>query len=93
MVTQMQGADTRLVNYSSQLNSRYETLKANMRDLVKRWGDYVHDHQNYQSNYSQCTEWVATLKKRQEVRKVYEKKSILLSVKLKTFIESGNALY
>ena len=67
MVTQMQGADTRLVNYSSQLNSRYETLKANTRDLVNRWQDYVRDHQSYQSNYSQCVEWVQTLKKRQEV--------------------------
>ena len=67
MVTQMQGADTRLVNYSSQLNSRYETLKSNTRDLVNRWQDYVRDHQSYQSNYSQCVEWVETLKKRQEV--------------------------
>lgn len=31
MVSHMQGADTRLVNYSSQLNSRYETLKTNLR--------------------------------------------------------------
>ena len=31
MVTHMQGADPRLINYSSQLNSRYETLKNNMR--------------------------------------------------------------
>jgi len=31
MVANMQGADSRLVNYSQQLNSRYETLKSNLR--------------------------------------------------------------
>lgn len=31
MVSHMQGADTRLVNYSAQLNTRYETLKSNLR--------------------------------------------------------------
>ena len=31
MVAHMQGADSRLVNYSGQLNSRYETLKTNLR--------------------------------------------------------------
>jgi prefoldin subunit 5 len=31
MVSHMQGADSRLVNYSSQLHSRYEHLKTNLR--------------------------------------------------------------
>lgn len=31
MVSHMQGADARLVNYSQQLSSRYETLKTNLR--------------------------------------------------------------
>lgn len=34
MVSHMQGADTRLVNYSSQLNSRYEHLKTNLRVCI-----------------------------------------------------------
>lgn len=41
MVSHMQGADSRLVNYSSQLNSRYETLKSNLRVSSLFFGMFV----------------------------------------------------
>ncbi|KAH3846187.1 muscle-specific protein 300 kDa-like isoform X2 [Dreissena polymorpha] len=66
MVSHMEGVDSRLVNYSSQLNFRYETLRTNLQSAVIRWQNYVHEHQAYSTNYTKCTERLDTIQHRLE---------------------------
>ncbi|KAL5008450.1 hypothetical protein ScPMuIL_014031 [Solemya velum] len=67
MGAQVQGADTRLINYSTQLNTRYEAVKNHTKEVSGRWQDYVAEHQEYEANHSQCIEWISTLQKRLQV--------------------------
>ncbi|KAL8590280.1 hypothetical protein ACOMHN_006396 [Nucella lapillus] len=67
MVAQVQGSDTRLHNYNSQLMSRYEAVKNTAKDVIGRWQEFVDDHVAYQNNYTQCSEWVAALQKRLQI--------------------------
>ncbi|KAK7104412.1 hypothetical protein V1264_019133 [Littorina saxatilis] len=67
MASQVHGSDARLSNYSSQLVSKYEALKGTARDVIGRWEEFVEDHSVYHNNYAQCSEWVATLRKRLQI--------------------------
>lgn len=35
--------------------------------MIGRWQEFAEDHAVYQNNYTQCIEWVATLRKRLQV--------------------------
>ncbi|XP_025103982.1 nesprin-1-like isoform X4 [Pomacea canaliculata] len=67
MAAQVQGSDTRLSSYGSQLLSKYDAIKTLAREVTNQWEEFVEDHLVYQNSYSHCLEWVATLRKRLQV--------------------------
>ncbi|KAK3090120.1 hypothetical protein FSP39_009339 [Pinctada imbricata] len=67
MASQVQGADSRLVNFSTQLNTRYQTVKNSLRDLIHKLQDHAREHEAYNENFSECAEWVNTLARRLQV--------------------------
>uniref|UniRef100_A0A2C9KCB0 Calponin-homology (CH) domain-containing protein n=1 Tax=Biomphalaria glabrata TaxID=6526 RepID=A0A2C9KCB0_BIOGL len=67
MAAQVQTSDPRLASYSTQLATKYETLKNLARETIAKWEDYVEEHKVFEENYTQCIEWVDTLRKRLQV--------------------------
>ncbi|XP_074648980.1 muscle-specific protein 300 kDa-like isoform X3 [Tubulanus polymorphus] len=51
------GGDNYVSSQAQQLNSRYQNLVVNAKELVRRWGQYVTDHVNYQETYTECKAW------------------------------------
>ncbi|KAH9507324.1 hypothetical protein Btru_056910, partial [Bulinus truncatus] len=67
MAAQVQTTDPRLASYSTQLATKYETLKNLAKETIAKWADYVEEHEVFEENYTQCMEWVDTLRKRLQV--------------------------
>ncbi|KAK0046935.1 nesprin-1, partial [Biomphalaria pfeifferi] len=67
MAAQVQTSDPRLASYSTQLATKYEALKNLARETIAKWEDYVEEHKVFEENYTQCIEWVDTLRKRLQV--------------------------
>ncbi|XP_035824390.1 nesprin-1 [Aplysia californica] len=67
MAAQVQSTDTRLANYSTQLGTRYETLKSLAKDVIRKWEEYVEEHQTFQQSHGQCMDAVDTLRRRLQV--------------------------
>ncbi|KAL3874932.1 hypothetical protein ACJMK2_037884 [Sinanodonta woodiana] len=50
--------DTRVASQSSQMTTKYQTLAVNLKELCRRWEQYVLDHQAYESSFKQCKNWI-----------------------------------
>ncbi|XP_064624000.1 muscle-specific protein 300 kDa-like isoform X3 [Lineus longissimus] len=61
----LKGSESRLATYASQLNSRYQTLKNNVKDVITKWEDFVGEHQTYVENYETTSDWLNNLQHRQ----------------------------
>ena len=46
----------------SQLNHRYENLKVNLREMIKRFDSYVREHKNFNEQYDSFVGWIATVR-------------------------------
>ncbi|CAG5128719.1 unnamed protein product, partial [Candidula unifasciata] len=64
MATKVQSPDARLTNQSTQLATKYETLKNQARDVIIKWEDFVEEHCAFSDNYKHCVEWIDTLRSR-----------------------------
>ncbi|ESO86156.1 hypothetical protein LOTGIDRAFT_167389 [Lottia gigantea] len=67
MAATIPSSDGRLVNYSTQLVTRYDTAKSTLKDLIGKWEELCEEHQVYEGNYEECAEWLNTLQKRTDI--------------------------
>ncbi|CAL1544282.1 unnamed protein product [Lymnaea stagnalis] len=57
-------ADSRVVSQASQLTVKHQTALINLKELCRRWEQYVIDHQSYMEVFDQCRDWLAQMKKK-----------------------------
>ena len=46
----------------SQLNHKYENLKVNLKDMIKRFDSYVKEHTNFNDQYDSFLNWIITVR-------------------------------
>ena len=49
--------DSRVASQTSQLAARYQSLTLNIKEILRRWDQFVVDHQNYEDSHHNCSEW------------------------------------
>ena len=54
--------DTRVISQASQLSTKYQTIYVNVKELCRRWEQYVLDHQTYNESFSQCKTWLQEIR-------------------------------
>ena len=46
----------------SQLNHKYENLKVNLKEMIKRFDSYVREHKNFNDQYKSFLSWIVTVR-------------------------------
>ncbi|XP_041353316.1 nesprin-1-like isoform X4 [Gigantopelta aegis] len=54
--------DTRVVSQVSQLSTKYQMINVNIKELCRRWEQYVLDHESYITSFDQCRTWLRDMK-------------------------------
>lgn len=60
--------DTRVISQASQLSTKYQTVYVNVKELCRRWEQYVLDHQSYNETFNQCKSWIQEMRNKLQAR-------------------------
>ncbi|KAH9507320.1 hypothetical protein Btru_056905, partial [Bulinus truncatus] len=57
-------ADSRVISQASQLTIKHQSDGINIKELCRRWEQYVLDHESYIQSYDQCKTWLNQMKRK-----------------------------
>lgn len=60
--------DTRISVSVQQITSRFQSIQATAREIVKKCEQAVSDHGAYNEKYRQCSDWIAAAQTRQDIQ-------------------------
>ncbi|RUS81756.1 hypothetical protein EGW08_010510, partial [Elysia chlorotica] len=55
-------ADSRVMSQASQLSTKHQSATINIKELCRRWEQFVLDHQAYIQAFDQCRTWLGQMK-------------------------------